>query len=104
MEVSQLIESLSDPHAYPHMVEAVELRQTHISAVFLAGPFVYKIKKPVDLTFLDFRTLEQRRYFCEQEVALNRRLAPTVYLGVVPVTLDDGRAVMEGRGEPIEWA
>ena len=85
MDLSALIEALSDPAAYPYPVGAVEVRQTHISAVFLAGPYVYKVKKPVNLGFLDFSTLEKRLHFCEEEVRLNRRLAPHVYLGVVPV-------------------
>ena len=80
-----------------HPVDAVEVRQTHISVVFLAGPHAYKIKKPVDLGFLDFSTPERRRHFCEQEVRLNRRLAPSVYLGVVPVTFDGTRVEVEGR-------
>ena len=76
MEQRQLIEALSAPSAYPLAVEAVEVRQTHISVVFLAGPLAYKIKKPVDLGFVDYGTLERRRHFCEEEVRLNRRLAP----------------------------
>ena len=86
MELDQLIEALSRPAAYPYPMDQVDVRQTHISVVFLAGRYVYKIKKPVQLGFLDFSTLERRRHFCEEEVRLNRRLAPTVYLGVVPVT------------------
>src|SRR5262249_22936832 len=86
MERPQLIDALSTPSAYSHPVEAVEVRQTHISVVFLAGSLAYKIKKPVDLGFVNYRSLERRRHFCEEEVRLNRRLAPEVYLGVVPVT------------------
>jgi aminoglycoside phosphotransferase family enzyme/predicted kinase len=82
----------------------VVVHQTHISVVFLVGPFAYKIKKSVDLGFLDFRTLENRHHFCEQEVRLNRRLAPTVYLGVVPVTSAGAMVRMEGDGEIVEWA
>ena len=85
VELSRLIDALSDPLAYPFPVDAVEVRHTHISAVFLVGPFVYKIKKPLDLGFLDFTTLEKRRHFCDEEIRLNRRLAPGVYLDVVPV-------------------
>src|SRR5580700_6621474 len=104
MELVKLIEGLSDVAAYPHPIDKVEVRQTHISAVFLAGPFVYKLKKPVNLGFLDFSTLEKRRHFCEEEVRLNRRLAPTVYLGVVPITRTPTGIQMEGTGETIEWA
>jgi aminoglycoside phosphotransferase family enzyme/predicted kinase len=100
MDTRRLIELLSDPAAYPHPVEAVVVHQTHISVVFLAGPFAYKVKKPVTLGFLDFSTLEKRWHFCEEEVRLNRRLAPHVYLGVVPVT-EHG---VDGTGEPVEWA
>src|SRR5438477_7149798 len=104
MEIASLIAALSEPAAYPFPVSAVDVRQTHISAVFLAGDFVYKIKKPVKLAFLDFSTLERRRHFCEEEVRLNRRLAPQVYLGVVPITEQDGRLRAEGSGEPLDWA
>ena len=105
METSELIAALSDPRAYTFAVDAVEVRQTHISAVFLAGDVVYKVKKPVNLGFLSFGTLEERKHFCEEEVRLNRRLAPAVYLGVVPVTrAADGRLRFEGEGEAAEWA
>jgi aminoglycoside phosphotransferase family enzyme/predicted kinase len=101
MDLPRLIEALSDPAAYPHPVEAVEVRHTHISVVFLAGPFVYKVKKPVALGFLDFSTLEKRRHFCDEEVRLNRRLAADVYLGVVPIT---GEGKVAGDGPAVEWA
>jgi aminoglycoside phosphotransferase family enzyme/predicted kinase len=104
MELSRLIEVLSDPASYPHTADAVEVRQTHISAVFLAGPFAYKVKKPLDLGFLDYTTLGRRRHFCEQEVRLNRRLAPEVYLGTVPIAADGEAIRVEGPGEVVEWA
>jgi hypothetical protein len=104
MEVAALIRALSDPKAYPFSTAEIEVRQTHISMVFLAGAFVYKVKKPVKLPFLDFSTLEKRRHYCEEEVRLNRRLAPDVYLGVIPVTGDDGNLRFEGQGEPADWA
>ena len=104
MELSRLIEALSAPSAYPQSVETVGVHQTHISVVFLAGPLAYKIKKPVDLGFANYSTLERRRHFCEEEVRLNRRLAPEVYLGVVPVTRDSDAVRIDGRGEAIEWA
>src|SRR5262245_4478123 len=103
MDLPSLIESLSDPFAYPHPVDAVEVRQTHISVIFLAGQFAYKLKKPVDLGFLDVTTPAKRRHFCEEEVRLNRRLAPAVYLGVVPVTNSAGGVRIEGDGEAIDW-
>lgn len=104
MDLSRILEALSSPEAYPHPVDSVEVRQTHISAVFLAGPYAYKIKKPLDLGFLDFTTLEKRRHFCLEEVRLNRRLAPGTYLGVVPITLREGALRIDAPGEVVEWA
>src|SRR5215471_12230772 len=104
MEIAALIEALSGPAAYPFAVGDIDVRQTHISVVFLAGEFAYKIKKPVTLSFLDFGTLEKRRHFCDEEVHLNRRLAPDVYLGVVPVVRAGDRLGFEGAGEIVEWA
>ncbi|NPB09488.1 MAG: aminoglycoside phosphotransferase, partial [Thermodesulfobacteria bacterium] len=104
MALPKLVEDLLRPEAYPHRPEKVELVQTHISYVFLAGDLVYKIKKPVNFGFLDFTTLEKRKFFCEREVELNRRLCPEIYLGVVPVVEKEGRFVVEAEGEPREWA
>jgi aminoglycoside phosphotransferase family enzyme/predicted kinase len=105
MELTRLIERLADPAAYSYPVKDVEVHQTHISAVFLAGPHAYKIKKPVSPGFLDFSTLDKRRHFCEEEVRLNRRLAPHVYLGVVPIVESPQAGVqVEAEGEVVEWA
>jgi aminoglycoside phosphotransferase family enzyme/predicted kinase len=104
MELHELIEGLSVASAYPEPVDSVEVRQTHISLVFLAGRHAYKIKKPVDLGFVDYTTLERRRHFCDEEVRLNRRLAPSIYLGVVPVTHDGSQIRIEGTGDVVEWA
>jgi len=98
------IEALLSPDAYPHAVDRVELRQTHISYVFLAGDFVYKLKKPVDLGFLDFSTLERRRHFCEEEVRLNRRLCEGTYIGVVPVSYVEGEVKVDAKGQAVEYA
>jgi uncharacterized protein len=103
MDLARLIEALSQPSAYGGGVDAVEVHQTHISAVFLAGSLAYKIKKPVSLGFVDYSTLERRRHFCQEEVRLNRRLAPEVYLGVVPVTREGETIRVEGPGEVLEW-
>jgi aminoglycoside phosphotransferase family enzyme/predicted kinase len=78
--------------------------ETHISWVLLAGELAYKIKKPLDLGFLDFSTLEKRRYCCAEEVRLNRRLAPQIYLDVVPVTGTEGAARIGGDGPVLDWA
>lgn len=85
--------------------QGMELRETHISQVFLGPRVVYKLKKPVNLGFLDFSTLELRKHFCEEEVRLNRRLAPSVYRGVLPITRDGhGIHHVGGSGEVVEWA
>jgi aminoglycoside phosphotransferase family enzyme/predicted kinase len=104
VELPRLIESLQKPDAYPHPVENIEVRQTHISVVFLAGAFVYKIKKPVHFDFVDFRDLTARRHFCDEEVRLNRRLAPDVYLETVPIVAKGAAFTFGGPGDAIEWA
>ncbi|MFO0890435.1 MAG: AAA family ATPase [Isosphaeraceae bacterium] len=104
MEPDALIEALSDPAAYEPRPDRVEVRQTHISIVFLAGDHVYKVKRPVRLTFLDYGTSELRRHFCEEEVRLNRRLAPGVYRGVVPIAREGSGLKMGGAGEAVDWA
>lgn len=104
MDLTDIIEALSRPSAYSPAVDAVKVHHTHISVVFLAGNHAYKIKKPLDLGFLDFTTLERRQHYCAEEVRLNRRLAPRVYLGVVAVTRSGKRVAMDGNGEVVEWA
>ncbi|MEZ6089250.1 MAG: AAA family ATPase [Pirellulaceae bacterium] len=104
MDLAELIHALEQPAAYPYDPGTVEVRQTHISVVFLAGEFVYKIKKPVDYGFLDFTSLDKRRHDCEQEVRLNQRLAPHVYMGVVAVGRANGELLFEADGEVVEWA
>lgn len=99
-----LMEELQSPEAYPHPVESIHLIQTHVSCVFLTGEYVYKIKKPVDFGFLDYSSLEQRHRCCEEEVRLNRRLCPDLYLAVVPITRQEGRLQFEGSGKTVEWA
>lgn len=93
-----------DQDAFPHPVLDLEILETHISWVVLTGHYAYKIKKPVDLGFLDFTTLELRRHFCEEELRLNRNWAPTLYLGVVAICDKGGRPVVDGDGPPIEYA
>ena len=102
--VSDLVRELSRPQAYPHPAGDIEVHQTHISVVFLAGAYAYKVKKAVDLGFLDFTTLDDRLRFCHEEVRLNRRLAGDVYLGVVPIVETEDGLVVDGRGEPVEHA
>ena len=99
-----LVSRLLDPAIYPHEVDRVELVETHISWVFLAGERVYKVKKPVNLGFLDFTTLARRRHFCHEEVRLNRRLAPDVYLDVVDIKGTRRAPRFGGAGRAIEVA
>ncbi len=96
--------AMGNPDFYPHAVSTIEQRDTHISKVFLTGNYAYKIKKPINLEFLDFTTLDKRRHFCRQEINLNRRLAPDVYLDVVSITFQDGRYYMSGAGKIVEYA
>jgi uncharacterized protein len=104
-QLPPVIQFLLAPAAYPHPVGVVELVQTHISFVLLAGDYVYKIKKPVDFGFLDFTSLEKRRYFCQQELILNRRLCPSIYLDVVAITRNGHNAfALAGCGLPVEYA
>jgi hypothetical protein len=102
--VGPLIDALSQPDRFPHPVDRVEILQTHISYVLLAGEYAYKIKKPVNLGFLDFSTLEARRQCCEEEVRLNRRTAPDVYLATVRITGSATAPVLDGPGPAIEYA
>jgi hypothetical protein len=99
----QVVEALMKPEAYEEEVEQVELKQTHISFVFLTRNFVYKVKKAVDFGFLDFSTLEKRRFFCEKELELNRRLCGDMYLEVVPINKSDIIKIT-GEGETVEYA
>jgi aminoglycoside phosphotransferase family enzyme/predicted kinase len=104
MQSSAMIEALSQPDAYPDRSTQVSMRQTHISWLFFTERFVYKLKKPINFGFLDFTTLEARKFFCEEEVRLNRRLAPEVYLGVVEVKAHDRCIHFEGSGEIVDYA
>jgi len=99
-----LITALLQPEAYDHPVEEVQLLETHISWILLTGTYAYKIKKPVDLGFVDFSTLERRRHFCQEELRLNRRLAPDLYLDLRTIHGPVQRAHLGGVGPPIELA
>ena len=103
-ELPPLVQALLIPEAYPHRPREIELVQTQMSFIFLAGDYAYKVKKAVDLGYLDYTTLDKRKHFCHQEVMLNRRLCPEVYLGVVQVAEEEGRIVVEGKGEAMEYA
>lgn len=103
MKANQL-QSLNQINRYPHSVQKIDWRETHISWVILTGEFVYKIKKPVDFGFLDFSTLDLRRHFCEEEIRLNQRTAPELYLEVVPLCSDEGGLNFNGSGEVLDYA
>jgi aminoglycoside phosphotransferase family enzyme/predicted kinase len=101
---TRLIEALCSPAAFGHPVEDVRVIETHISWVILTGLFAYKIKRPVDLGFVDFTSLERRQFYCQEELRLNGRLAPQLYLGVVPITGTPEAPSMGGMGSAIEFA
>lgn len=92
------------PEVFEHPVGHLELIETHISWVILTGEFAYKIKKPVNFGFLDFSTLDKRHLYCDQELQLNRRLAPEIYIEVVPITESQSSLLLSGDGEIIEYA
>lgn len=99
-----LVQCMRAGSFYPESPSIVEVIETHISWIFLTDRFAYKLKKPVKFEFVDFSTPELRHWACLEEVRLNRRLSPTVYLGVLPLSLrSDGGVELAGRGTPIDW-
>src|SRR6056297_1079296 len=110
---ADVVEAMLRPEAYlsepavsqsTDRLEKIGHHETHISDVFLAGRLVYKLKKPVKTNFLDYSTLELRKYFCEQEFRLDRRYAQDLYLEVVPITYDGELIRIAGEGETVEYA
>lgn len=99
-----LVTGLMRPSAYPHATRDIRLVETHISWIFLTGDYAYKLKKPVDLGFLDFSTLELRRHYCEEELRLNRRLVPQLYLGVVQIRGTVDAPAIDGEGMLLDYA
>jgi len=104
MSQKAIIEALKNPEAYDEKVFYVKVLQTHISYIFLTGHYAYKVKKPVNFGFLDFTTLEKRRFYCEEELRLNRRLCGDMYIDVLPITLSDGSVKINGSGKIVEYA
>jgi uncharacterized protein len=98
------LKSLLKPEAYPEATSSVRLVQTHVSHLFITDKFVYKIKKPVDFGFLNFTTIDRRRFYCNEEVRLNRRLCPDTYLGVLEVRECPSGATFCGVGKIIDYA
>lgn len=99
-----LIRSLCNPSIYDHTVNDLRTIETHISWIILTGPYAYKIKKPVSLSFLDFSTLPRRKKMCREELRLNRRLTPELYLGLVTITGTASNPILNGSDEIIEYA
>lgn len=99
-----LIQALQNPALYPHAVSGFEVIQTHLSWILLTGHYAYKIKKPLDLGFQDFTTLEKRKYYCELEVILNKRLAPQIYIEALPIMGSSSYPKLDGKGEAFEYA
>jgi len=98
------VQALLTPGIYPEATSKVELMQTQMSFVFLTDAYAYKVKKPVNLGYLDYSTLAQRHFFCQREVELNQRLCPATYLAVVPLTRENGTISIGGQGQVIEYA
>ncbi|TJV71849.1 MAG: hypothetical protein E5X76_13120 [Mesorhizobium sp.] len=104
IDLATKVRFLSDARSYPHAASFVVARQTHMSWVFLTEDRVYKLKKPVRYPFLDFSTLDRRRFFCEEELRLNKRLATNTYCSVVPLRCThDGRLNLGGQGRTVDW-
>ena len=101
---SSLIAALDNPLAFGHPVKYIRLIETHISWVILTGNYAYKIKKPVNFGFLDFSTLEKRHFYCQEELRLNRRFAPEIYLELVEIHGSQDAPKLQGSGEVIEYA
>jgi len=100
----RLLDALGNARAFPDSAGEVERIETHISCVYLVGEHAYKVKKALDLGFLDFSSLEERRRACGEELRLNRRLAPDVYLRVAPIAGSPDAPTLDGAGPPIEYA
>jgi hypothetical protein len=103
--MEEVINALLSPEAYDEKItNDIKLLQTHISYVFLTGRYAYKVKKPVDFGFLDFTTLNKRKFYCEEELRVNRRLAGDMYLEVVPINKSREDIVIKGAGDTVEYA
>src|SRR6266508_6954173 len=101
---AKLLNFMGRPEAYDTQPATVERIDTHASIVFLAGPFAYKVKRAVKYPFLDFSTLEKRREACRNELRVNARTAPQLYLEVVPVTIGKDRTFqLNGKEQVVEW-
>ncbi len=100
----EIAQALLNPEIYPEPTKTVRLEQTQMSFVFITDKYVYKTKKAVNLGYVDYTTLEKRKFFCDKEVELNKRLSPDTYLGVIPITRKDGKYALGVDGEIVEYA
>ncbi len=103
-EPPDLVQALFNPNCYPGTPSEIQLVQSSTSYVFLTGDFAYKIKKPIDPGYLDYTTIEKRRFYCNREVSLNRRLCPDIYLDTVSITEGKDGLSVEGKGKALEYA
>ena len=97
-------QQLLNPSTYPETTQSVGFKETHISRVYLTDQYAYKLKKPLDLGFLDFSTLEKRHHFCNEEVRLNRRFTKNVYLGVAELRQQQSKICFSSRGQLLDYA
>lgn len=104
MDSSDLLNLMLNPDTYPVRTERVYMFQTHISYLFIAGEYVYKVKKPVNFGFIDYLTLEKRKFYCEREINLNSRLSPEIYLGISYIASDRDTLSLDGKGKIEEYA
>jgi aminoglycoside phosphotransferase family enzyme/predicted kinase len=104
MNEGMLFDHLKNPKFFGPNVPSVRVLQTHISYVALTGTYAYKVKKPVNFGFLDFSTLDKRKYYCDEELRLNRRLSPDIYLEVLPITQKGNTLELNGEGTIVDYA
>ena len=104
IEQTELLQRLKNASVYNHRTDKFSIMETHISWVLLTGGFAYKIKKSVNLEFVDYTTLEKRKHFCEEELRLNKEFVPELYLEVVAITENKDKIEINGDGEIIEYA
>lgn len=100
----EIEKALLDPLAYPFKTKKIDLIQTHISWVFLTEKYAFKVKKPVNFGFLDFSSLGKRKFYCQQELKLNQRLSPQIYLKIIPIKKYGDKVRLAGKGRIIDWA
>ena len=100
---AEKVRFLTDPTSYPHRPDGIESVETHFAWIFFAGPYAYKLKKPISRGSLDLRTLAARERDCRDELRLNKRLARDIYLQVLPLCIDEGGLRIENDGRPVDW-